>query len=129
MIEVLPGRQFCRILKASGSQQVLLRIEEGANGKPVVVSTATFIVDGQATIVSVVMDEVDPASAMSVTGNAALLLEYANAVLGDIESELLRSLAKRDNVGYKGVIYKQLTPDDEATAEAEPHVHGDNCQH
>jgi hypothetical protein len=42
-VEIQPGSDFCRVLRATDGQQILLSLDNGASGSPILLASASFI--------------------------------------------------------------------------------------
>lgn len=105
---ITPGADFCRVLRATNGQQVLMVVETDDNEKPVLVGSASFMIDGAPALVRQAFEEVDITNALSFEGTPELEREMADSVLSDITDSLSGMLAA------------------ESGAE---HVHSESCGH
>lgn len=110
-----PGGDFCRVVKGSNGQQVLLRADADDTGKIALVASAVFRVggpDGAPILAHQILEDVDINQALGFSGTPELMFEYADALLSDLETLLIHQMAHEALAG-----------------DGEDHVHDEHCAH
>ena len=109
-LKLSPGGDFCRIVKGTNGQQVLVRADSGEDGQIALIASAVFRTpDGQPILAHQIIDGIDIGHALGFEGTPEQMLEYADALLEDLEALLVHQIT------HEGL-------------EAE-HVHDEHCGH
>lgn len=108
-IELIPGGDFCRIVKGSNGQQVLVRADADEEGKIVLVATAVFRVGPEKApiLAHQILEDMPIEQVLAFEGTPEQMFEYADALLSDLSDLLKHQLAH----------------------EGAEHVHDEHCDH
>jgi hypothetical protein len=102
-IKLTPGGDFCRIVKGTNGQQVLVRADAGEDGQIALIASAVFKTpEGVPIIAHQVVEDVDIGHALGFQGTPAEMLEYADALLEELESLLTMQIMHEglDQIGH-----------------------------
>lgn len=98
-LKLSPGGDFCRIVKGTNGQQVLVRADSGEDGQIALIASAVFRTpDGQPILAHTIIEDVDIEQALGFEGTPEEMLQYADALLEELEGHLLFSLMHEGHV-------------------------------
>lgn len=102
-IKLTPGGDFCRIVKGTNGQQVLVRADAGEDGQIALIASAVFKTPkGVPIIAHQVVEDVDIGHALGFQGTPEEMLEYADALLEELEDLLTMQIMHEglDQIGH-----------------------------